>query len=379
VPLTLNEEQRLLKETAQEFFNNNAPISELRKLRDNSDKQGYSEALWQSMVDLGWSGITIAEAYDGLEFGALGLGAIIEESGKTLTASPLLATVTLAANIIELAGNDIQKRQLLPAIIRGEMTLAVALDESAHHAPNTINLQAVRDGDDYVLSGKKYFVIDGHSADHLIVAARTSGETSEKNGISLFLLPSNSIGLSCNRTILADSRNAATIAFNSVRIPASALVGELDNGWESLAVALDRARVYLTAEMLGGATECFDRTISYLNEREQFGVKIGSFQALKHRAAILYVNLELAKSAVLDALSAIDDEGADLAKAASLAKTLMNDSYEAITNEAVQMHGGIGVTDDLDIGLFLKRSRVATQLFGDSGFHKKRYASILGV
>jgi alkylation response protein AidB-like acyl-CoA dehydrogenase len=131
--------------------------------------------------------------------------------------------------------------------------------------------------------------------------------------------------------------------------------------------------------MLGGATECFDRTISYLNEREQFGVKIGSFQALKHRAAILYVNLELAKSAVLDALSAIDDEGADLAKAASLAKTLMNDSYEAITNEAVQMHGGIGVTDDLDIGLFLKRSRVATQLFGDSGFHKKRYASILGV
>jgi alkylation response protein AidB-like acyl-CoA dehydrogenase len=376
MPLVLNEEQRLLKETAQEFLANNAPVDALRKLRDNKDETGYCKNIWQQMVELGWAGITIPQAYGGLEFGALGLGAIIEESGRTLTASPLLATVALAANIIELGGNENQKLQYLPDIASGKISLALALEESVHHNPSNIALAAEKQGSGFVLSGKKCFVVDGHSADYLIVPARTSGLIDDNDGISLFIVDPTTSGIKRSRTIFADSRNVANVEFDNVAIANSNLIGKLDEGWSTLDSALDRGRIYLAAEMLGGASECFDRTISYLKEREQFGVKIGSFQALKHRAAKMFVDLELARSAVLDALSAIDEDRADVAQMASLAKTLLNDTYYIVTNEAVQMHGGIGVTDELDIGLFLKRSRVAIQLLGDSGFHKDRYASL---
>jgi alkylation response protein AidB-like acyl-CoA dehydrogenase len=378
MPLVLNEEQRLLKQTAQEFLANNAPVDSLRKLRNNKDETGYCQNTWQKMAELGWAGITIPQAYGGLEFGALGLGAIIEESGRTLAASPLLATVALCANIIELASNENQKQRYLPDIASGKIALALALEESAHHNPSNIELIAEKKGSGFVLSGKKCFVVDGHSADYLIVVARTSGRIDDSDGISLFIVDSATSGINRSRTFFADSRNVANIEFDKVTISDVNLIGELDNGWEALDRALDRARIYLAAEMLGGANECFERTIKYLKEREQFGVKIGSFQALKHRAAKMFVDLELARSAVLDALSAIDENRADLAQMASLAKTLLNDTYHLVTNEAVQMHGGIGVTDELDIGLFLKRSRVAIQLLGDSGFHKDRYASLCG-
>ncbi|MFT4998451.1 MAG: alkylation response protein AidB-like acyl-CoA dehydrogenase [Flavobacteriales bacterium] len=378
MPLVLNEEQRLLKETAHEFFASNAPVGALRKLRDNKDKTGYCQQTWQQMAELGWAGITIPEAYGGLEFGALGLGAIIEESGKTLAASPLLATVALSATIIELGGSENQKQQFLPKIASGELTLALALEECAHHNPTSITLTAEHKDDGFILSGEKCFVVDGHTADYLIVAARSSGAMESGDGISLFIIDANTCGIKRRRTTFTDSRNVATVEFDGIVINSDNLIGELHKGWRILEPALDRARIYLAAEMLGGATECFDRTISYLKEREQFGVKIGSFQALKHRCAKIFVDLELARSAVLDALSAIDENRADIAQIASLAKTLINDTYYLVTNEAVQMHGGIGVTDDLDIGLFLKRSRVAIQLFGDSGFHKDRYASLCG-
>jgi alkylation response protein AidB-like acyl-CoA dehydrogenase len=378
MPLVLNEEQRLLKETAQEFLSSNAPVDALRKLRDNKDKTGYCQNTWQQMAELGWAGITIPQAYGGLEFGALGLGAIIEESGRTLTASPLLATVALCANIIELASSEKQKQQYLPDIASGKISLALALEESAHHNPSNIALAAEKDGSGFVLSGNKCFVVDGHSADYLIVVARTSGRVDDSDGISLFIVDPATSGIKRSRTIFADSRNVANIEFDKVAVSDINLIGELDNGGDALDKALDRARIYLAAEMLGGANECFERTIKYLKEREQFGVKIGSFQALKHRAAKMLVDLELARSAVLDGLSAIDENRADLAQMASLAKTLLNDTYYLVTNEAVQMHGGIGVTDELDIGLFLKRSRVAIQLLGDSGFHKDRYASLCG-
>lgn len=378
MPLVLNEEQRLLKETAREFLISNAPVDALRKLRDNKDKTGYCQNTWQKMAELGWAGITIPQAYGGLEFGALGLGAIIEESGRTLTASPLLATVALCANIIELASNENQKQQYLPEIASGKISLALALEESVHHNPSGIALTAEKQDSSFLLSGKKCFVVDGHSADYLIVVARTSDRVNDRDGISLFIVDPATSGIKRSRTIFADSRNVANIEFDNVTISDVNLIGELDNGWEALDRALDRARIYLAAEMLGGANECFERTMKYLKEREQFGVKIGSFQALKHRAAKIFVDLELARSAVLDALSAIDENRADLAQIASLAKTLLNDTYYLVTNEAVQMHGGIGVTDELDIGLFLKRSRVAIQLLGDSGFHKDRYASLCG-
>ncbi|WP_101757575.1 acyl-CoA dehydrogenase family protein [Oceanicoccus sp. KOV_DT_Chl] len=376
--LVLNEEQRLLKDTSKEFLTANAPVEALRQLRDSNDPIGYSKSLWTQMVELGWASIILPEAYDGLDFGFMGLGAIIEESGHTLTASPLFSTVVLGASALILGGNDQQKQQHLPAVAAGSLTLTLALEETNHHNPSHVALTAAADGANYVLNGDKVLVLDGHTADKIIVTARTSGTTEDANGITLFLLDANSAGVEITQTKMIDSRNAANIRFNNVAVAADAIIGTIDKGFDILEPVLDRGRVCLAAEMLGGAQECFDRTVAYLKEREQFGVKIGSFQALKHRAAIMFTELELSKSVVLDALSAIDENRPGANQVASLAKARLNDVYKLVTNEAVQMHGGIGVTDELEIGFFLKRARVAMQLLGDSGFHKDRYATLAG-
>lgn len=376
--LVFNEEQRLLKDTAKEFLAANAPVEALRKLRDDQDATGYSKELWSTMAELGWASIVLPEEYDGLDFGFLGLGAIIEEMGHTLTASPLFGTVVLGASALILGGSDQQKSELLPKIASGELTMALALEEGHHHQPANTAMSAQKTADGYSLNGSKVLVIDGHSADKLVVIARTSGQPGDTDGITLLLVDSDASGINITRTLMMDSRNAATIDFDNVAVSNDALIGEFDKGWPVLDAVLDRGRICLAAEMLGGARECFDRTVEYLKEREQFGVKIGSFQALKHRAATMYVDLELCKSVVMDALSAIDEVRPGTEQMASLAKAQLNDLYQQVTNEAVQMHGGIGVTDELEIGFFLKRSRVAMQLLGSSGFHKDRYATLSG-
>lgn len=376
--LVLNEEQRILKDSAREFLQENAPVEALRKLRNEADPTGYSPELWQKMVELGWTAIAIPEEFGGLEFGYLGLGLIFEEAGHTLAASPLFSTVVLGAATIELGGSDEQKHTLLPQIAAGETTFALALEEQSRHAPSFIELKSEKSPDGYVLNGLKCFVLDGHSADQLIVVARTSGKSDEEEGISLFLVDAQTAGINRTRTIMLDSRNAARIEFNNVTIPADALIGQLDKGFAILDQVMDRGRIALAAEMLGGCLEMFQRTLEYLNEREQFGVKIGTFQALKHRASIMFTEIELSKSVILEALTAVDEKPEELARLASLVKARLCDTFQLVTNEATQMHGGIGVTDDLDIGLFLKRARVTMQILGDTTFHKDRYATLQG-
>lgn len=375
--LVLNEEQRLLKDTAKDFLSANMPVEALRKLRDSDDEMGYSREHWQQMCELGWASIVLPEEYDGLDFGFMGLGAVIEESGRVLAASPLMSTVVLGASILMLGASDEQKAALLPKIASGELTLALAMEEGNHHAPLDTVLRAEATASGYRLSGSKSLVTDGYSADKLIVLARSSGKAGEAEGLSLFLVDGNAQGVSRHRRRMADSRGAAAIDFD-VEVSSDALIGELGKAWSVLEPALDRGRICLAAEMLGGAQECFQRTVEYLKERSQFGVKIGSFQALQHRASLMYIELELAKSVVLDALSAIDDKRPDMSQLASLAKARLNDVFELVTSEAVQMHGGIGVTDELEIGFFLKRSRMASHLLGNSGFHRDRYASLCG-
>ena len=264
------------------------------------------------------------------------------------------------------------------SLAAGTLTLALALEESNHHSPAATAMAATADGDHYLLNGRKLFVMDGHSADKIVVAARTSGTAGDTHGISLFLVDGDAQGLTRKRTIMADSRNAANLEFDNVRVSAANLTGELDAGWQVLEPTLDRARVALSAEMLGSAWEAFERTVEYLKERDQFGAKIGSFQGLQHRASLMFMELEMSKSVVMQALSAVDENPDQLPLLASLAKARLNDLAKLVTNEAVQMHGGIGVTDELEIGFFLKRARVAMQLFGDSGFHKDRYAGLCG-
>lgn len=376
--LTLNEEQRLLRETAREFLAANAPVTALRALRDARDPLGYSRDLWAQMAGLGWAGIIIPEEFGGLDFGFAGLGAVLEETGRTLAASPLFATCVLGASAVLLAGSQAQKEAVLPRVASGELCLALALEESHRHDPPGVRLEATRRGEGFRLNGSKQFVLDGHSADQLVVVARSSGTAGDTDGISLFLVDANAPGIARRRTLLMDSRNAARIEFANVDVGADALLGAEGAAWPALEQVLDRGRAAIAAEMLGGVREAFERTVDYLKQREQFGTKIGTFQALQHRAAHMFSEIELLKSVVLDACANVDANPALLPLSASLAKTKANETFELVSNEAVQMHGGIGTTDELDIGLFLKRSRVAMQILGDARFHRARYATLRG-
>jgi len=374
--LVLNEEQQSLKDIAKEFLQNNAPISHFREIRDSKDELGYSQDLWKKMADLGWAGILVSEEYGGFNFGMIGMGGILEETGKTLTPSPLFATGVLGASLIELAGNEAQKKELLPSLVAGDLTTAFALEEGNRHAPSDIKTTAKKTGDGFVLNGNKTFVLDGHSANKIIVAARTNGESKDQSGISLFCIDSKITGMKITRMSMLDSRNSAEIIFSDVKISNDNLLGELDNGFSIIEEVLDRAQIGISAEMLGSASQAFEITLNYLKERKQFGALIGSFQALKHRAAIMYSEIELTKSSVAGALNAVDENSNDKARYASLAKFKAGETLHLISNESVQMHGGVGVTDEYDIGFFIKRARVAQQIFGSSDYHLERYATL---
>lgn len=376
--LTLNEEQRLLRDTAREFLGANAPVAALRALRDSRDPLGYSRELWMQMAELGWAGIVVPEEFGGLGFGFAGLGAVLEETGRTLSASPLFATCVLGASAVLLAGSEAQKQAVLPQIASGELCLALALEESHRHDPSGVRLEARRVGGGFRLNGAKQFVLDGHSADRLVVVARSHGTAGETDGLSLFLVDANAPGVARTRSMLMDSRNAARIEFADVDVGPEALLGTEGAAWPALEQVLDRGRAAIAAEMLGGVQETFERTVEYLKQREQFGTRIGTFQALQHRAAHMFAEIQLLKSVVRDACSSVDDNPALLPLSASLAKAKANDTFELVSNEAVQMHGGIGTTDELDIGLFLKRARVAMQILGDARFHRARYATLRG-
>ena len=374
--LILNEEQQSLKDIAREFLQKNAPVTHFREIRDTKNELGYDEVLWKEMVNLGWSGILIPEEYGGFDFGMVGMGSIFEEMGKTLTPSPLFSTGVLGASLISLGGNNSQKQSLLPKIVDGSLTTALALEEGNRHSPYSINTKAVKDGDNFKISGEKTFVIDGHTAGLLIVAARTDGSIDDSSGISLFLVDPNSKGIEITKTSMVDSRNAASIQFKDAIVSSSEILGEQNNGAGILEEVLDRAQIAISAEMLGNASQAFDITLEYLKERKQFGAVIGTFQALQHRAAEMYSELELTKSSVIAACNAVDENSNDLKRMASLAKFKAGETNYLVTNEAVQMHGGVGVTDEYDVGLYMKRARVTEQIFGNSEYHLDRYATL---
>ena len=374
--LLLNEEQQYLKDTAKDFVQKKAPISHFRELRDSKDETGYSKELWKQMAELGWAGVLIAEEYGGSDFGMVGMGGILEETGRCLVPSPLFATALLGASLIGLGGKADQKKDLLPKIAKGELTTAFALEEGSRHTPYRISTTAKKKGKDFVLNGKKTFVLDGHSADLIVLAARTSGGIEDQSGISLFLIDPNSTGLQRKRTHMVDSRNASEIHLKGVKVSETKLLGELDAGFSIIEEVLERGQIGISAEMLGNTLEAFDITLEYLKERKQFGAVIGSFQALQHRAAVMFAEIELTKSSVMGALNAVDENSNDRSRFASLAKFKAGETLHLVSSEAVQMHGGVGVTDEFDIGFFLKRSRVAEQIFGSSDYHLDRYATL---
>ncbi|PXA84632.1 acyl-CoA dehydrogenase [Caulobacter sp. D4A] len=371
----LTEEQTMLRDAARSWAQESAPVSALRKLRNEGSKASFDPAAWGEMGQMGWAGVVVPEAHEGSGFGYLGLGLILEETGKTLAASPLLSTALIAASALELGGSDAQKAAWLPKIAAGEIVASLAVDEHAHHNPTRIDL-GYKEFGGYVLNGTKTFVLDGEAADLLIVAARAEG-TSGTDGITLFLVPGDAKGVTRSHLSLADSRGAAKITFDNVEVGADAVLGQEGHGWAVLEPVLDRAYAGLAAEMLGTATAAFEITLDYLKTRTQFGQVIGTFQALQHRAAKWFTDLETTRSCVEAALEAFD-AGADSRALASLAKAKASEVLHLASNEMVQMHGGIGMTDEHDAGLYMKRARVAEALFGGASFHRDRYARLMG-
>ena len=376
--LILDSDTALIRDTALDFFAKRSPVAALRKLRDDKDALGFSLPLWRQMVELGWAGFLVPERFGGAEFSLVGFGQVMEAAGRSLAASPLLATSLIGASALVLGGSAAQQEKYLPALAKGELLMALALEEGAHHAPYRIAAAAERAGKGFRLSGEKRFVLDGHVANLLVVAARTDGAQDDRRGITLFLVPADAPGITRTRTVMVDSRNAASIRFDKVELGEDQVLGSLGDGADLLDPLLDRARVALAAEMLGSAAEAFERIVQYLKDRKQFGVPIGSFQALKHRAAEMFCEIELARSAVIAALSALDAKANDASRLASLAKAKAGDALFLVSNEGIQMHGGIGMTDEHEIGFFLKRARVAEASFGDRAFHRDRYAQLQG-
>jgi len=377
--LVRTEDQELIAKTAADFVKEKSPIARVRQLRDSKDAVGFSRALWQEMAELGWIGIPFPDAYGGAGLGFAELAVVLEELGRTLAPEPFLSTVLLAGQALLLSGDEAKCRHWLPRVCKGDAILALAQQEAwSRWELAAVETRAEREGSAFRIRGEKVQVLDGHVADAFVVVARTAGGPRDADGITLFVVPKGAAGLAVTRQSRVDGRNAALVRLDGVTVGPEAILGGLGAGHALLARVVDRATVGLAAEMLGGMQQAFAMTLEHLKHRQQFGVPIGSFQALKHRAANVYIEVELAKSAVMAAARAVDADAPDLPKLVSLAKARGSDAYVLATNEGVQMFGGVGMTDEYDIGFYMKRARAAELTLGDAAFHRARWAALSG-
>ena len=374
----LTTEQTMIKDQAAAWMSEQAPVQQFRKMRDSGVATRFEPTTWMGMVEMGWTGIIVPEQYGGSDLGYLTFGIVLEQVGRQLAAAPLFASALVGATALVLAGSEAQKQAWLPKIVDGSAILTLAIDEGARHAPARTALQATATNNGYRLSGAKSFVLEGVAATQLVVVVRTSGSAGDTHGISLFLVPASAAGITRHALSTVDSRGYANIEFNNVNVGADALLGQLDQGYAVLDHILDRARAGLGAEMLGTASRAFDMTLDYLKTRVQFGQLIGSFQALSHRAAGHFTQMELNRSCVEAALQAIDAEADNVAQLCSLSKARTGAFLYQMSNELIQIHGGIGMTDEFDAGFYLKRARALEATYGNQAFHRDRYASLLG-
>lgn len=378
MPLYHNEDQAMLAETASQFMAEEGSIAkQLRHWRDRDCKDGFGHALWKEMAELGFTGILVSEEDGGLGMGHVEAGIVLEEIGRNLTPSPFLTSSVLAATALSEASDELRGRYL-PGLVAGESVFAVAIDEGAKHRPERIACKAEKSGNGFKLSGKKDFVVQGASSDMIIVAARTSGSDTDEDGITLFAVPRDAAGMSHDAVRLVDSSMATHTTFDNVELDGDAVIGEVDGGREVLNKILNAGRVGSAAEGVGVARGAMDMTVDYLKQRKQFGKLIGEFQALQHRAAHLYSEVEIARAAVIKAQQLLDggSEKADLM--VSVAKAKVAKTAGLAVREGVQMHGGIGMTDEYDIGLYMKRDRALQEFLGDAYYHTNRVAELSG-
>ena len=367
----LTEEQSMIRDQAKSWVTEQAPVNTFRKMRDEAVPNAFVPETWSAMVEMGWTGIIVPEQYGGSGLGYLTFGVVLEEIGRQLTASPLYASALTGASALILGGNESQKQGYLPKIVDGSAIFTLAVDEGPRHDPAKTALSATKDGTSYTLSGNKTFVLEGMTASHFVVSAKTD------TGITLFIVDASAVGISRESVATVDCRGYANVHFDGVSVSDEDMLGTED-GAELLDSILDRARAVIAAEMLGTACQAFDMTLEYLKTRVQFGQVIGSFQALGHKAAELFGEMELSRSCVEAALQEIDAGGSDVAELTSLSKARAGDFLFNMSNSLIQIHGGIGMTDEFDAGLYLKRARTLETAFGNRAFHKDRYARSLG-
>ena len=372
----LSGDQKMLQDTATSFLAEEGSIAkQLRHWRDIGCKDGFGHGLWRQFAELGLTGICIPESHGGLGLGATEAALVLEEIGRNLTPSPFLATAVVATKAI---ARTAHADRWYPGILSGEAVLALAVDEGPRHAPEQTALEARRQGNGFVLKGIKQFVVQGASADMIVTAARTRGSPGDTEGLTLFAVPRDAVGMGIDNAALVDSSKAARLQFNDVQLDADAVIGDVDGGWAPLSAALAAGRAGAAAELVGVGSGASAMTLDYLRQRKQFGKHIGEFQALQHRAAHLYSEIEIARAAAFKAAQLIDsgDEGAELY--VSVAKAKAADVAALAVREGVQMHGGIGMTDEHDIGLFMKREAVLGEMFGDVFYHRNRVAALSG-
>ncbi len=378
MPLYYDDDQTMLADSASQFMAEEGAIKkQLRHWRDTGCKDGFGHELWKQFGEMGFTGILVSEDDGGLGMGHVEAGIVLEEIGRNLTPSPFLTSSVLAATALGLGSDDLRGRYL-PGLLTGDSVFAVAIDEGTKHRPERITTRAEKSGNGFKLSGKKDFVIHGASADMIIVAARTSGSDADADGITLFAVPRDVSGLSQDAVRLVDSSVATHMVLDGVELDGGAVIGEVDGGREILNRMLNAGRIGAAAEGVGVAQGAMDMTVDYLKQRKQFGKLIGEFQALQHRAAHLYSEVEISRAAVIKAQQLLDADAPGAALMVSVAKAKVGQTAGLAVREGVQMHGGIGMTDEYDIGLYMKRDRALQEFLGDVYYHAERVAQISG-
>ncbi|MDF1728454.1 MAG: acyl-CoA/acyl-ACP dehydrogenase [Sulfitobacter sp.] len=367
--LVRTEEEVMLADMARGFLDGSAPVKKLRQMRDAN--QTHDAALWKEMADMGWAGVLVPEEAGGSDMGFAAANVIAEEMGKTLVVSPFLSTAVIAATALRQV-SDARASDALARIASGEATYALAIDEGVKFNPDGTALEARADGNGFRLTGKKQFVVDGALADRLLVLARTA------DGLTLFDIPADREGIIREASNMIDARDAARITFENVEATGEDVLGQVDQAMSVLKPALQAGQAALAAEMTGLAAGAFDMTVGYLKERKQFGVEIGRFQALQHRAAHLWCETEVTASAILNAGRMLDEDPENAEMAVSLAKARATATAKLAVIEGVQMHGGIGMTDAYDMGFYMKRARVAAEWLGDYSYHAEKIAALRG-
>src|ERR1700730_13731110 len=374
-----SEEQEMLRETARKFLDDECTTQLVPRLM--APEEAITAEFWKKLAEQGWLGILYSEEDGGSGMGLVDLVVLMEEIGRAVMPGPYPATVLLGGAAIATAGSPAQRGEWLPRIVAGEVkaTLAVTEPNARWDAAGiTATARETRGG--FALSGTKMFVPDAHLADVLVVAARSRDGSTMEDGVSLFLVPKSAAGLAIRRLPSVDeTRKLCEVTLDNVSVPAAALLGELHQGWEPLAGVIDRAAVALSAEICGAAQRVLDMTVDYAKLRVAFGKPIGSYQGVKHKCADMLIEIENAKSLTYYAAWAVDEVEPDAAMAVSMAKAAASDAAREVGAAGIQLHGGIGMTWEHDLQLYLKRAKADEVMFGDATWHRERIARLMGA